>query len=289
MKNCAPKLDRLIQRAQAARTKTIAVGVRAWGWLTVRARRNGRIRATLHRATGTARNALGGRIILANRKLCGLLGYRKDVTRQRAGQESQGMPQASQTIVRRDYGAAVARATAEMMARVHAEQQAIQRKAHLSGGHPRWNAEAEPVAALPAAVVGFITFIPSPGIHRSSAQPRTTQGPAETGIRRSRADGAAAHDVLDTRPFAASGPWQPGGVRYLAQGGLCYSRRARMMGPQCASPGKDTDAGDSADNEARGFLLQWQQRHHSDGSPRALKDRAVNGRHSPRKSRASRR
>ena len=80
-----------------------------------------------------------------------------------------------------------------------------------------------------------------------------------------------------------------GGVRYLVQGGLCYSRRARMTGPQCASPGNDTDAGDSADNEARGFLLQWQQRHHSDGAPRVSKDRAVNGRHSARKPRANRR
>ena len=283
MRYCAPKLDRMIERAQAARTKTIAVGVRAWGWLRTRARKSGPIRATLHRATGTARNVLGGRIVRANRKLCGLLGYRKGQTRQRAGQDSPGMAQPAQTLVRRDFDAAIARATAEMMARVHAEQQAIQRKSHVSGGHPRWNAEAEPAPALPDAVMEFIAYVPGTRIQHPPTQ--SPRGPAENRVRRMPA-GAKAHGVLDTRPLAATRPWRQGGARYLAQGGLCYATRARNTDPQCASPDRSAGTGDY---EAREFPLQWQQRHHPDSSPRVLKDRAVNGRHSPRKSRASRR
>ena len=266
MSNSARKVDRLFQSAQAVRLKTIAAGVRAWSWLRLRAQKNERIRATFAHATGPARRALRGRIVLANRTLAGILGQPQTSIRPRAASAPIPQPHAARNTATRPYDEVVAQAMAEMLARVHAEQQAIRRDSRFLDIERRIPDRAD--AALMRPEAAFVSGAVQPVSPTAPAPEQSSRLPEPT----------SPHGFVDTRPLVATRSRPPGGVRRLRHGVLAPVRRPLVTDPQCRGAGRADDGLD--ESETRASAAQRDA---------GRSDRTLKLHHSSRKARASRR
>jgi hypothetical protein len=287
MRNRQLKLHHLIETAYAARTKTIAAGAMAWRWLRVHAPKNARIQATLHQAAGITRNALRGRIQGANRKLADILGDSKQPVAKRTVNQPTHVVNVSKSSLGHAYDGALLQAQAEMMARVHAEQQAIQRISQIFG--ERADSSLQEHADRPQAEngMGFVESILRFGVYPAAGQLAGQQGSQSNETLDRVSPIGDELELADTRPIAAPITWRPSGLRYMGPRGLSAVRRPLLKDLQCRAAGRRTETAGANEQEIRDLAVPRKQK--QERPSREGKERPATGRRSTRKARANRR